>query len=134
MINCHDCHCLLINICVPTDYHSAAGNEQLRETLRELCGFISTVSDDFLIKAGDWNTDIHHPCSFSQIISSFLSEVNLSFVDLLTDNVRFTYPSQDGFTSWPDCVAISSFPPCLRQCIQSWMAQTCLITNPLRLH
>ena len=33
MIDCHNCHCLLINIYLPTDYCSGAANEQLKETL-----------------------------------------------------------------------------------------------------
>ena len=42
--------------CLPTDYHSDAANEQLKDTLGELCGL--TVSHDVLVIAGDWNTDI----------------------------------------------------------------------------
>ena len=108
MIDCHNCHCLLINIYFPTDYRSGAANEQLKETLGDLCGFISTVSYDFLIIAGDWNTDIQHPCSFTHTVSTFLGELNLSLVDLLSDNVSFTYSSHGGFTSWLDHVAVST--------------------------
>ena len=39
MIDCHNCHCLFINIYLPTDYRSGAANEQLKETLGDLCGF-----------------------------------------------------------------------------------------------
>ena len=108
MIDCHNCHCLLINIYLPTDYRSGAANEQLKETLGDLCGFISTVSYDFLIIAGDWNTDIQRPCSFTHTVSAFLGELNLSLVDLLSDNVSFTYSSHGGFTSWLDHVAVST--------------------------
>ena len=47
MIDCHNCYCLLL----PTYYHSAAaaaGNSG------RFVGFISTVSHEFLIAAGDW--------------------------------------------------------------------------------
>ena len=36
MIDCHNCHCLLINIDLPIDYRSGAANEQLKETLGDL--------------------------------------------------------------------------------------------------
>ena len=110
MIDCHNCHCLLINIHLPTDYHSGTANEQLKETLGDLCGFISTVSHDFLILVGDWNTDIQRPCNFTHTVSvsAFLGELNLSLIDLLSDNVSFTYSSRGGFTSWLDNVAVST--------------------------
>ena len=40
--------------------------------------------------AGDWNTDFQCPCSFTHTVSAFLGELNLSFVDLFSDNVSFS--------------------------------------------
>ena len=79
------------------------------DTLGELCGFISTVTYDFLIIAGDWNTDTQRACGFTDMVFSFLSELNLSLADLnFSDDVRFTYVSHDGSKSWLDHVAVST--------------------------
>ena len=107
-----NCCCLLINVYLPTDYRSTAATDQLKATLGELYGFISTVPHDFLIIAGDWNTDLHRPCSFTDVISSFVYDLNLSFVDLnFSDDVQFTYLGHDGSKSWLDHVAVST--PCV---------------------
>ena len=60
------------------------------------------------IIAGDWNTDIQRPCSFTHTVSAFLGELNQSLVDPISDNVSFTYSSHGGFISWLDHVAIST--------------------------
>ena len=108
----HDCCCLLINVYLPTDYRSTAATDQLQATLGELNGFISTVPHDFLIIVGDWNTDLRRSCNFTDIVSSFIYDLNLSFVDLnFSDDVQFTYLSHDGSQSWLDHVAVST--PCV---------------------
>lgn len=108
-IDCHNTTILLINAYLPTDYRSASATELLRETLGDLCGFISTHSHDILIIAGDWNTDMRRSCCFTDNVSAFLSELNLSLVDLhFADNIGFTYLSHDGSKSWIDHVAVST--------------------------
>ena len=104
-----NCCCLLLNVYLPADYRSSAATDQLNDTLGELYGFISTVPHDFLIVAGDWNTDLHRSCSFTDIVLSFVYDLNLSLVDLnYSDDVRFTYMSHDGSKSWLDHVAVST--------------------------
>ena len=67
------------------------------------------MTHDALMIAGDWNADIQRPCSFTDIVQSFLSELNLSFADLrYADDVRFTYMSHNGSKSWLDHVAVSN--------------------------
>ena len=108
-IDLHNCNCLLVNVYLPSDYRSDDANEQLSDTLGELCGLISTVTHDVLVIAGDWNTDMQRPCSFTDIVQSFLSELNLSFAVLrYADDVRFTYMSHNGSKSWLDHVAVSN--------------------------
>ena len=41
-IDLHNCNRLLENVCLPSDYRSDDANEQLSDTLGELCGLIST--------------------------------------------------------------------------------------------
>ena len=94
------------NVYLPADYHSSAATDQLNDTFY---GFISTVLHDFLIVAGDWNTDLHRSCSFTDIVLSFVYDLNLSLVDLnFFDDVRFTYMSHDGSRFWLDHVAVST--------------------------
>ena len=101
--------CCLLNVYLPADYRSSAATDQINDTLGELYGFISIVPHDFLIVAGDWNTDLHRSCSFTDIVLSFVYDLNLSLVDLnFSDDVRFTYISHDGFKSWLDHVAVST--------------------------
>ena len=104
-----NCCCLVINVYLPTDYRSTTATDQLVDTLGELCGFISTVPHDFLIIAGDWNTDFSRSCSFTDTVLSFVHDLNLSLVDLsFSDDVQFTYLGHDGSKSWLDHVAVST--------------------------
>ena len=108
-IGLRNCNCLLVNVYLPTDYRSDAANEQLKDTLGELCGLISTVSHDVLVIAGDWNMDTRRPCSFTDIVQSFLTELDLSLADLnYANEVSFTYMGHNGSKSWIDHVAVSS--------------------------
>ena len=64
---------------------------------------------DVLVIAGDWNTDTQHSRSFTDIIHSFLSELNLSFADLnYAHQIGFTYLDHNGSKSWLDHVAVFS--------------------------
>ncbi len=55
------CTCLLVNIYLPTDYRSNAATEKLKVVLGEIAGFISSTAHDFVVIAGDWNTDLGRP-------------------------------------------------------------------------
>ena len=113
MIDCHNCH-------------SGAANEQLKENLGDLCGFISAVSHDFLIIAGDWNTDIQRPCSFTHIclLLIFFLIMSVSRIPVMADSL----PGLTMFLS-PLLSPLWSL-----LCIQSWMAETCQITILLLSH
>ena len=103
------CCCLLINVYLPTDYRTIAATDLLKDTLGELCGFISTVSFEFMVIAGDWNTDLQRHCSFTDAVVSFLNELNLSLADLsFSNDIGFTYLGHDGSQSWLDHVAVST--------------------------
>ncbi len=104
-----DYTCLLINVYLPTDYRSQAATEQLKDVLGEIAGFVSSTAHDFVLIAGDWNTDLDRPGQFSEAICAFLSELNLSLVDLnFPGEVRFTYMGHDGSKSWIDHIAVST--------------------------
>ena len=103
------CTCLLVNVYLPTDYRSHAATQKLKDVLGEIAGFISTIAHDSLVIAGDWNADLARPGQFSEAVSVFLRELNLSLVDLnFPDNVGFTYMGHDGSKSWIDHVAVSA--------------------------
>ena len=51
---------LLVNVCLPTDYRNDLSTQQMRDTLGELGGFITTESFDCLMIVGDWNTVVCH--------------------------------------------------------------------------
>ena len=55
-INSCGCICLLINLYLPTDYHSADATERLKDALGDIAGFISYTAHHFVVVAGDWNT------------------------------------------------------------------------------
>ncbi len=99
--------CLLMNIYLPTDYRSNTATQKLKDVLGEVAGFISSIDHDFVVIAGDWNTDLGRPGEFTDTVCSFLSELNLSLVDLnFPNDVGFTYLGHDGSKSWLDHVAV----------------------------
>ena len=68
--------------------------------LGSIFGFTASVSHDVLVIAKDWNTDTQQPCSFTDTVQSFLSELNLSFANLnCADEVGFTYMGHNGSKS-----------------------------------
>ena len=62
-----------------------------------------------MIIASDWNTDFSRFCSFTDMVLSFLHDLDLSLVDLsYSDDVQFTYLGHDWSKSWLDHVAVST--------------------------
>ena len=57
-INACGCICLLINLYLPTDYHSADATERFKDILGEIAGFISSTAHHFVVVGGDWNIDV----------------------------------------------------------------------------
>ena len=103
------CTCLLVNVYLPTDYRSVASSALFKDTLGELAGFVSATSYDFVVVVGDWNTDVNRSGSFTDIVLSFLSDLDMSFADLdYRDDVSFTYIGHDGNKSWLDHVAVTN--------------------------
>ena len=71
---------ILVDTYLPTDYRSATATGQLKDTLGDLCGFISTISHDCLIIG---NTDTQHPCHFTDSVSVNLTCLLLISISLM---------------------------------------------------
>ena len=95
---------IIINVYLPTNFGSDESVESYSEAIAELMGLIDSVTFDNLIIAGDFNVDLFRASKRTDILLSFMTELNLCAVDLACyPRVTYTYEHDNGkVTSWPD--------------------------------
>ena len=99
---------LLINVYLPTDYHTDTSDADFNICLGELSGFIDSQAFDYLLIGGDFNTNLHFNTSRYNILKDFMLEYDLVCVDLST-SITHTYERDGGLvTSWPDHFLVNS--------------------------
>ena len=88
---------------MPSEYGSSSFNGYLN-TLGELEGFMDSHKCDRSILAGDFNVDFNRGGSLADLLTDFVSELNLCNSDLpYYNSVKYTFESNDGASrSWID--------------------------------
>ncbi len=95
---------LLINVYLPTDYSTSVSFGDYLIALGELEGFIDSQCYDHLLIAGDFNVDFDRGGSNEQLLQHFMSNYNVSSIDLtFRQSVLYTYQrDSSSITSWLD--------------------------------
>ena len=80
---------ILICVYLPTNYGNS--NDYFMETIGELERFIDSHNFDNIVIAGDFNVDFARSSPFRECLCSFMSDLNLSAVDVLPQySIQFT--------------------------------------------
>ena len=109
LIKCYLKTILLINVYLPTNYHT---NTDFNICLGELSGSIDSQSFDQLLIGGDFNTNLYSDSCRCNLLNDFMLEFDLVSVDMHT-SITHTYERDDGLvTSWPDHFLASSSLAC----------------------
>ena len=98
---------LLLIVYFPTDDGTSSSKDNLNE---ELEGLLIAQQFDYLLVAGDFNTDVCRSSIFTKMLLDFTDDHSLVFADLqFREAVGWTFESHSGKGhSWIDHVLISS--------------------------
>ena len=101
---------LIVNVYFPTDDGTSSSKDNLNVTLGELEGLLIAQQFDFLLVAGDFNTDVGRSSVFTKMLLDFADHHSLVFADLqFGEAVGWTFESHSGKShSWIDHFLISS--------------------------
>ena len=94
---------------IPTDDGTSSSNNNLNDTLGELEGLLTAQQVDYLLVAGDFNTDVCRSSIFTKMLLDFADDHSLVFADLeFGEAVGWTFVSHSGKSHlWIDHVLIS---------------------------
>ena len=73
---------LIANACFPTNDGTVSSKANLNDTLGELEGLLASQQFDYLLVAGDFNTDISHKTIFSKTLLDFADYQSLVLADV----------------------------------------------------
>ena len=109
-INSNSLVTLLVCVYLPTNYGTHDSDDLFQQTLSEISGFLDSCCYDNVIIAGDFNVDFKRNSSFLSHLQLFMSDLNLTAVDIsFAQQIDFTYEHDDGLVRyWPDHVLILS--------------------------
>jgi len=74
---------LIANVYFPTNDGTVSSKVNLNDTLGEIEGLLASQQFDYLLVAGDFNTDISHKTTFSKALLDFADYHSLVFVDVV---------------------------------------------------
>ena len=101
---------LIANAYFLTNDGTVSGKFKLNDSLGELEGLLASQQFNYLLVAGDFNTDISHKTIFSNTLLDFADYHSLVLAGVqFRDSVGWTFDSHSGLShAWIDHVLVSS--------------------------